>query len=249
MVQIALAMFAAGALLGFVGAGGSGFIIALLTTAFGYPIHVALGTAITAMIFSSLSGAVSHYREGNVVLRTGIVVGVVGAVGAWASSMVSDAIPGDELKWLTAGMLFLSGLALWARMRLAARGSAPAKGAPSPRNFWVKACGVGLIVGAISGMFGIGATPFIQLGLMILLGLPIRQAAGTTMLVIIPIAIGGGAGYYHLGYLNMQLLAAVAGSMILGSYLGAKFTKRVPVRYLQTATVLFPIAGSAIMLL
>jgi len=49
-------------------------------------------------------------------------------------------------------------------------------------------------------MFGIGSTPFIQLGLMMVLGLSIRQSAGTTMLVIIPIAVGGGMGYYQQGF-------------------------------------------------
>jgi uncharacterized protein len=84
---------------------------------------------------------------------------------------------------------------------------------------------------------------------MTVMGMPIRKAAGTTMLIIIPIALGGGIGYYHLGYLDKQLLLEVAGSLILGAYLGAKFTKRVPVRYLQAAVVLLPITGGAILLL
>ena len=69
LVDIALVMV--GLLLGFVGAGGSGFIISILTVVFGYPIHTALGTALAAMFFSSLSGSVSHYREGNMALKTG----------------------------------------------------------------------------------------------------------------------------------------------------------------------------------
>jgi uncharacterized membrane protein YfcA len=121
VAQIVATMFAVGLLLGFVGAGGSGFIISILTVGFGFSIHTSLGTALTAMVFSSVSGAFSHYHEGNIMLKTGVVVGGVGSVGAWVSSMVSHSIPGEELKWMTAGMLFLSGLVLWLRMLLVAR--------------------------------------------------------------------------------------------------------------------------------
>ena len=59
---------------------GAGFIIAILTLVFHIPIHVALATSLTAMAFTTLSGVISHYREGNVVLTIG---GIVGDVGAW----------------------------------------------------------------------------------------------------------------------------------------------------------------------
>ncbi|MGB8462617.1 MAG: sulfite exporter TauE/SafE family protein, partial [Priestia megaterium] len=114
-VSIVLTMLAVGLILGFVGAGGSGFIISILTLLYGVSVHVALATALTAMIFSSLSGAVSHYREGNVSLKSGISVGILGALGAWIGSNLSSFIPEGELKWLTAGMLLLSGVLLWLR--------------------------------------------------------------------------------------------------------------------------------------
>ena len=51
-VSIVLTMLAVGLILGFVGAGGSGFIISILTLLYGVSVHVALATALTAMIFS-----------------------------------------------------------------------------------------------------------------------------------------------------------------------------------------------------
>ena len=58
-------MLCMGVLLGFVGAGGSGFIIAILVTFFSIPIHVALATAMAAMFLTMITGAFSHFREGN----------------------------------------------------------------------------------------------------------------------------------------------------------------------------------------
>jgi Predicted permeases len=250
-VEVTAAMLLLGLLLGFVGAGGSGFIIAILTVVFGYPIHTALGTALAAMFFSSLSGSVSHYREGNMKLKTGAIVGLAGAVGAWVSSSWSSFIPEGQLGWMTSGMLFSSGLALWFRMayqaKHAGKESAPkqAKG----MRFYSSAVAIGLITGALSGLFGIGSTPFIQLGLMLILGLSMRFAAGTTMLVIMPIALAGGAGYYSVGYLDIQLLIAVVIGTMFGSYIGAKFTKRVPAVMLKTCMVLTPMLGATILLI
>lgn len=63
MINITLVMVLLGLLLGFVGAGGSGFIISILTVVFGYPIHLALGTALAAMFFSSLSGSMFYFEK------------------------------------------------------------------------------------------------------------------------------------------------------------------------------------------
>ncbi|WP_197035554.1 sulfite exporter TauE/SafE family protein [Paenibacillus sp. UNC451MF] len=249
--HIILVMFAAGLILGFVGAGGSGFIISILSTVFGFPIHTALGTALAAMLFSSASGTVSHYREGNITPRTGIVVGLSGAFGAWICSQLSVGIDETKLQWMTAGMLFLSAVVLWIRMGLAAKRNLSQPGPAAltaGAAFWFRACAIGIVCGALSGLFGIGSTPFIQIGLITLLRMPISQAAGTTMLIIIPIAVAGGAGYYGSGHLDLLLLAEVLAGIMTGSYIGAKFTKRLPLVYLKTAMVATPFVGAALLL-
>ena len=53
-MAIIITMLVMGILLGFVGAGGAGFIIAILTLVFHIPIHVALATSLTAMAFTTL---------------------------------------------------------------------------------------------------------------------------------------------------------------------------------------------------
>jgi hypothetical protein len=184
-------------------------------------------------------------------LKSGAVAGTAGAVGAWFGSAVFVGIPGEALKWMTAAMLVLSGFALLLRMSLVARRRKTDGEAKSVTGmkFWPAAVGVGLATGILSGMFGIGSTPFIQIGLMAILGSPVRLAAGTTMLVIIPIALGGGLGFVRSGPVDMQLLVEVAASLMVGSYIGAKFTRRVPVLFLKTAMVADPMAGGTILLL
>ncbi|MHC6179107.1 sulfite exporter TauE/SafE family protein [Clostridium sp. JNZ X4-2] len=251
VIQIILVMFITGVLLGFVGAGGSGFIISILTVIFHYPIHTSLGTALAAMIFSSLSGSISHYREGNIILKVGIVVGLFGAIGAWTSSNFSYFISAGDLKWLTSGMLYLSAAVLWLRMFIIKHqhsNGIQSNPLPVGIKFWLLSGGIGLVTGIISGLCGIGSASFIQIGLMFILGMSIRESAGTTMMVIIPIALAGGAGYYHLGYLNIHLLIEVVMGTMIGSYIGAKFTRRVPMPILKTAMILVPVTAATLLL-
>lgn len=247
---ITLTMFLMGILLGFIGAGGSGFIIALLTVIFGVPIHTALGTSLAAMVFTTLSGAYSHYQQGNIDVKTGITVGVFGAIMSYLGSKIAVWIPVNSLHWLTAGMLFLSAVMLMIRLFIVNRIKETNKRETKfTGSFLVRAASVGIVTGILSGTFGIGAAPFIQLGLMIVLGLSVQESVGTTMLVILPVAIAGGIGYYFEGYFNILLLIQVLAGTMIGSYIGAKFTNNVPLPILKSAMVLTPIMAGAILLI
>lgn len=245
-------MLLMGLLLGFIGAGGAGSIIAILTIFFGVPIHTALGTSLLAMVFTSLSGTYSHFREHNTIISVGLATGLFGAIGGFAGSQLSYLIPEDSLKWLTASMLFLSSLLLAIRVFKGFGGLAetrPVIPAPNTAKFWAAAVGVGLITGILSGLFGIGSTPFIQIGLLTFFGLTIQQSAGTTMLVILPIALMGGFGYFTLGFIDLKLFIEVIGGTIIGSYIGAKFTTRLHLLVLKIAMISVPAAGGFILLL
>ena len=248
---IVFAMFILGLLLGFVGAGGAGTVIAVLTVVFGIPIHTALGTSLSAMVFTTLSGAYSHFREENVVLKSGIAVGVFGAAGAFAGVRIAVLLPANELKWLTACMLFVCAILLWLRMFLSSKGIFSCienKSAPVGLKFWLTAAGLGIFTGVLSGTFGIGATPFIQIGLLVLFSMSLPQSAGTTMLVILPIAVMGGLGYLTVGHFDTTLLIEVVSGLMSGTYIGAKFTKRLHPTILKTAMVGVPVVGGLLLL-
>ncbi|QHQ82242.1 TSUP family transporter [Bacillus subtilis] len=138
-------------------------------------------------------GAYSHYREGNIQLKSGLIVGALACVASFAGAKIAPFIPEGNLHYLTAGMLFLS--AVFMMIKLFVLKEETEQQPLSSRQLLVRGIILGLVSGLLSGMFGIGSAPFIQVGLLILLRLSIRQAVGTTMLVIIPISIGGGIGY------------------------------------------------------
>ncbi len=247
---IFFAMLVLGAIVGFVGAGGAGVTIALLTAFFGVPVHTALGTSLAGMMFTTLSGSFSHFREGNVLWKLGAPIGLFGALGALAGASFSSGVDGETLRPLTGAILLLSSFLFYLkifrtdcflfRWKLKEGGAA---------RRWLRMALFGLCNGLLSGAFGIGAASFIQLGLLIVFHAPLYMTVGTTMMVILPIAAMGGLGYLWHGHLDLTLFLQVLSGQTLGAYLGAKFTRLAPLGLLRACVVLTPAAGGLILLL
>lgn len=245
---IFLTMLAMGAVIGFVGAGGAGVIIAVLILVFGIPVHTAVGTSLASMIFTTLSGAFSHFREGNMNVKVGVAVGLCGAVGAFIGTKISTVIPDVELKYCTASMLVLSAILVYTRLTWP---NLPLfhiregqKQITEGSRFWILSVVAGLGNGLLSGTFGFGAAQFIQLTLLIFFAMPLFQSVGTTMLIILPIAAFGGFGYLLSGYLDLMLFIQVLLGLMIGAYVGAKFTRHAPRWFLKWMMVLLPgVAG------
>jgi hypothetical protein len=254
VAQLALVTFLIGMLIGFVGAGGAGVAVAILTTLFGLPVHTAIGTAIAAMLFVTISGAISHYREGNVDRRLGLVVGLSGALGAILGANLSQAIS-DRTLGVAAGLaLWALGALVWLRLRTGDRKSALrervwfAGQRRSPRE-WITGIGIGATGGVGAAFFGVGMAPFLQLGFLTIHGLPLRQTVGTTMLTLVFISAAGGIAMASHGDVSVPHLVGLTIGLASGAYLGARFTRRAPRRLLRGTVVAIPFIAGAMLLL
>lgn len=249
--MIIVGMACLGFLLGLVGAGGAGLMITLLTVGYDVPIHTALGVALASMAFGMFSGTISHYREGDVNVRLGCVVGCAGIVGAFLGSRLASALPTKELTNVTASLMAFSTVILYFQLfhkekvqGFVKRHSASMVGT----KFYVVGVLMGIFTGFLSGAFGIGATAFIQIGLMLFFGVELYIAVGTTMMIILPISISGGLGYLVSGHLDLYVFLQSFIGLTSGTYIGAKFTRLIPATILRYVMVSMPISG-AIMLI
>lgn len=250
--MIFCAMIILGALLGFAGAGGAGLTITLLTVGFGVSIHTALGVALAAMSFTMLSGAISHFREGDVLLRLGLTTGSAGMFGAFLGARVSDLLASDILSKITAALMIASSVLLYFILfrkdlldSFVAKHASKAEGV----SFYVHALTIGIVTGFLSGAFGIGATAFIQISLMLFFGISLYHAIGTTMLVILPISISGGLGYLFNGHLDFYIFIQTLGGLTLGAYFGAKLTRLASRNVLRYILLFMPASGGLLLLL
>lgn len=242
-------MFGVGVLIGFIGAGGAGVMVSILTLVFGLPIHTAVGTALGAMVFTTVSGSFSHFREGNVVVKPGVILGLGGVLGAIVGADLSQFVPAHILQPGAGYALWFLAFLVWLRMMLGSRIASTAEGEVYHinRKRGALGSGVGLMGGMASAFFGVGMAPFIQLALMTVMRLPLIQAVGTTMLALTFISASGSLALARHGDLSWIHMIGVTIGMTAGSYVGAKFTRRAPLPVLKFAVVATPfISGAAL---
>lgn len=240
---------AVGVILGFIGAGGAGVLVALLTTAFGLNIHTAIGTALAAMCFLTISGAISHFREGNVAPRVAIIVGLSGMIGAAAGAQFSTGIDEDTLQIIAGLALWMLAFLVWLRSRLAPLdGTADPKLAGREPRDAAASMGIGITGGVASAFFGVGMTPYIQLGLLTALKLPLRITVGTTMLALVFISAGGATSLAESGNISVKHLIGSVIGLSIGSFFGARLTRRLSPGILRRTIAIVPLIAGAMLL-
>lgn len=97
---------------------------------------------------------------------------------------------------------------------------------------------IGLASGVASGLFGVGGGIVMVPAMVLLLSPPIRdvkQAIGTSLVVIIPTALMGSYKHFTQGNIEWRTALALAPLAIAGSYLGAWLTQHIPADNLKRA--------------
>lgn len=98
---------------------------------------------------------------------------------------------------------------------------------------------IGLVAGFLGGALGVGGGVLIVPALVLLFKQPYQTAVGTSLLVIIPIAVAGAWRHYTLGNANVNLAAAMALGGMLGAISGATIIQYVPELWAKRAFALF----------
>jgi uncharacterized protein len=251
VLSLAAATFLIGIIIGFVGAGGAGIVMAMLTSAYHLPIHAAIGTALGIMCLTTVSGAISHFREGNVAPRVGLVVGCAGALGAIAGAMLNQHAPAAPLQ--IASGLGLWGLAvlLYLRTRIVPSllpANQWAGETPRPFGDWATSVGLGLSGGTAAAFLGVGMAPFLQLGYLSALRLPLRQTVGTTMFTLVFISATGSLALWRAGDVSLPHLIGGTAGLASGAFIGARFTRRAPRGVLRWSVLAVPVVAGALLL-
>lgn len=92
-----------------------------------------------------------------------------------------------------------------------------------------RAAAVGAVAGALSGVFGVGGGILLVPGLVLLLGVDPRRAAGTSLAAIVPIAAVGVVGYALQGEIDPVAGLLLAVGAVVGAPIGTALLHRLPV--------------------
>jgi uncharacterized protein len=106
------------------------------------------------------------------------------------------------------------------------------------RAMWlfVGLLGFGLVIGALSGLLGIGGGILLVPGLVILFGIGQAEAQGTSLAVLaLPVLGFAAMVYYQAGYIRMPVAGMIALGFVVGAYGGARMVPFVNLAYLRLA--------------
>ena len=100
---------------GILGVGGGILLVPAMTLGFGISQHVAQGTSLAAIIPTSVVGAVTHDRRGNVLRRAALFMAIGATAGAVLGAVVALHLPREVLARAFGVLLLFAASRLWPR--------------------------------------------------------------------------------------------------------------------------------------
>ena len=241
-----IAYLATGAFVGFLagllGIGGGMTLVPILATLFGaqglaseHTVHLALGTGMASVVFTSTSSVREHHRHRAVDWKvvTRMAPGMV--LGTLASTLAAGWVSQRALA-LAFAVIVYGG----ATQILLGRRPTAARALPGPFGLLL----VGTSIGVVCGLVSAGGA-FLTVPFMLLCGVAMHTAIGTAAAVGIPVAVVGSFGYvasglqtnflpsYSLGFVYLPALFALVIGSVATAPFGARAAHRLPVPVLR----------------
>lgn len=236
-----------GLTLGLLGSGGSILTVPVLTYLVGQETKVAIAGSLMIVAIISLFSVIPYARQKLVKWRTVVLFGVPGMVGAvagaWAAHFVSDAMQ----------MLIFSVLLLMASYLM----FKPIKLKEADQEHTERAMSKimldGFIVGAVTGLVGVGGGFLIIPALVILGGLSMRLAVGTSLVIIAIKSLAGFIGYMSVLEalelsVDWNIIAIFSIIGVVGGWLGHKISSNINQQHLRKGFAAFLVLMGAFIL-
>ena len=221
--------------LGLLGGGGSILTVPILVYVLGFAAKEAIAMSLGVVGTVSLFGSLSHWKNGNVDLRMAFRFGLFAMAGAYLGAHLSVFFTGAVQLVIFAVVMLLAAISMLRKDR--SFGPLVPEG-PRPLPMVITAL-VGVGVGVLTGLVGVGGGFLIVPALVLLARVPMKQAVGTSLLVIAMNSAAGLTGYLgkvEVPWAFMALFTAVA---ILGTLVGTYLVRFVSQLALKRAFAVF----------
>jgi uncharacterized membrane protein YfcA len=224
----------AGATMGLIGGGGSILTVPILVYLLEIPPVLATGYSLFVVGLSALVGSVNYFKLGLVNLKAGTIFAVPAFVGVFlARKFLVPALPVEifNLGNLVVGrdlivMGVFATLMILASVSMIRGGSESEQEGELQFNYPLIAL-EGLIVGAVTGFVGAGGGFLIIPALVVLAKLPMKQAVGTSLMIIAVKSLFGFLGDLGNQSIDWGFLALFCLLSIIGIYLGTYLSRFV----------------------
>lgn len=223
---IAILLIAAmGMILGLLGGGGSILTLPILVYVLGLEAHEAVVLSLVVVGGTSLVGALLHQRHSEVAWKQGLLFVAIGAPLNFLGSQVSRHVSSGLLLVFFGLLMGFSGAAMLIKRR-------DPKDLPKQRNIWPVVLS-GAAVGFLAGFLGVGGGFMIVPSLVLFLGIPMKPATGTSLLVISAnsaVALLGHRGGLNAGGTILLELVPVA---LAAMYIGVRLAQKLSAHQLR----------------
>ena len=220
-----LAGLGAGIVTGLLGASAVTIAAPLMIFFLGYDAFTAIGISLAIDISASAITAMVFYKHKNINLKPSFFIIFFAIIGAFIGSYFSSYFPGSFLTKIVGFFVMLTGITFMRDTLKSKLEKIKDKYHfdREDRKFIIMAL-AGLIVGLIAGIFGAGGGVTLLMVLTLLLGFRIHVAIGTSVFIMVFIALSGTVGHLIYGSFSWYpfLIASIGG--IVGAYFSAHRT-------------------------
>jgi len=225
-----------GVALGLLGGGGSILTVPVLHYVLGYDVKVAVPMSLVVVGLTSAAGSIAHWRAGTLHARTALAFGPPAILGALLGAELGlKATPRLQLTVFALAML-AAAVAMYFAPTVSG-GGGPAGQEGSRRLPLVPL--VGALVGLLTGFVGVGGGFLYVPALVILGGLPMKKAVGTSLVLILLSCIAGVVRYHGSLELDWSAIALFTAVALVGVAIGSRLVGYVSQSALRRGFAVF----------
>ncbi len=232
--------------MGLLGAGGSILAVPIFVYIIGFEVKSSIAMSLAVVGATSLVGAIQHWRIRNVNLRIAVMFAPAAMAGTYLGARLAVVFSGGAQMVLFGTVLMAAGLSM---LRETGR-TGDVGGWHVRRSVGTMALIIleALAVGVLTGLVGVGGGVLIVPVLDLLGGVPMKQAVGTSLLIITLKSFAGFVGYLGQVDVAWGFTAGFTGIAVLGILVGGRLAQFVSARSLKRGfAVLILVMGVVIL--
>jgi uncharacterized membrane protein YfcA len=215
----------AGIVGGLLGTGGCALMMPVIRFGFHFDPAIAVGTTLTAVVFTAASGAIQHIKMKNVDKETALLTGYSGILGVIIGSIVFGYIKNyGNLIDLIIGIAFIIVSVRMLYEGLLLKGQA-GQNTEMPANPLAKTV-LGSVIGTLTGIIGLGGGYALVPSYIYFLKAPVKLAIGTSMAAFVWMALVGAIFKYFQGVVNIPVAVTLGIGALVGAIYGAKLVAK-----------------------
>jgi len=210
-----------------VGLGGGVFFVPLLVLAFGLPAQKAVGISLMAMTFATISATIAYSRQRKINYRVGILLDVFDVPGAVLGAYLTTLLAPRWLAGLFGILLFIISIYMIRKRENPPRRSSRPKFLGLPTKVIYFCLAASFASGIVAGMFGAGGGTVDETVMILVLGMPVHMAAGTSVFGMALTNTAAAIPHGALGNILPEYAIPLIIGAVFGAQLGPRLSKRV----------------------